>query len=35
MGLIPSGIRLPLVPFSSQYHQALASTLRELGLVKN
>jgi len=35
MGLIPSGIRLPLVPHSSQYHQSLAGTLRELGLIKN
>ena len=33
MGLIPSGIRLPLVPHSSQYHQSLANTLREVGLL--
>ena len=33
MGLIPSGIRLPLVAHSSQYHQSLANTLREVGLL--
>ena len=33
MGLIPSGIRLPLVPHSSQYHQSLANSLRDVGLL--
>jgi len=34
MGLIPTGIRLPLVSYSSQYHETLAKTLQELGLLK-
>ena len=34
MGLIPSGIRLPLVTFSAAYHQALAQALTEAGLLK-
>jgi 4-hydroxy-tetrahydrodipicolinate synthase len=34
MGRIPSGIRLPLVTHSSQFHQSLADTLRDLGLLK-
>jgi len=33
MGLIPSGIRLPLVTHSSQYHQSLANSLRDVGLL--
>lgn len=34
MGLIPSGIRLPLVTFSAQYHQSLGKALRDAGLLK-
>jgi 4-hydroxy-tetrahydrodipicolinate synthase len=34
MGLISTGIRLPLVSFSSQYHETLAKTLQEIGLLK-
>jgi 4-hydroxy-tetrahydrodipicolinate synthase len=34
MGLMPAGIRLPLVTHSSQYHLSLANTLRDLGLLK-
>ena len=34
MGLIPPGIRLPLVTHSEQYHQSLASALRDAGLLK-
>ena len=34
MGMIPAGIRLPLVPLSSQYHETLTSALREAGLLK-
>lgn len=34
MGMIPSGIRLPLVPHSQQYHQSLTSSLRDAGLLK-
>lgn len=33
MGLISAGIRLPLVMHSSPYHQSLAKTLRDLGLL--
>ncbi|MET3105772.1 4-hydroxy-tetrahydrodipicolinate synthase [Oxalobacteraceae bacterium GrIS 1.18] len=33
MGLIPTGIRLPLVTLSNQYHQSLATALREAGLL--
>jgi len=34
MGLIPTGIRLPLVVHSSQYHESLAKSLRDAGLLK-
>ncbi len=34
MGLIPTGIRLPLVPHSNQYHQSLAKSLKDAGLLK-
>lgn len=33
MGMIPSGIRLPLVSLSTQYHDIVRSALREAGLV--
>jgi 4-hydroxy-tetrahydrodipicolinate synthase len=33
MGLIPSGIRLPLVELSAQYHESLGSALRDAGLL--
>jgi len=35
MGLIPSGIRLPLVPLSQQYHETLARSLRDLRLLNS
>jgi 4-hydroxy-tetrahydrodipicolinate synthase len=31
MGRIAEGIRLPLTPFAPQYHETLASSLREAG----
>lgn len=34
MGMIPTGIRLPLVAHSSLYHESLAKSLREAGLLK-
>ena len=34
MGLIPSGIRLPLVPLSSQYHETIRAALRESGVLQ-
>lgn len=34
MGLIPTGIRLPLVTLSSQYHELVAKSLRDAGLLK-
>jgi 4-hydroxy-tetrahydrodipicolinate synthase len=34
MGLIPTGIRLPLVAHSSPYHESLAKSLHDLGLLK-
>lgn len=33
MGRIPEGIRLPLVTHSTQYHQSLAKTLQDIGLL--
>jgi 4-hydroxy-tetrahydrodipicolinate synthase len=33
MGLIAAGIRLPLTPFSAQYHDALRGALREADIV--
>jgi 4-hydroxy-tetrahydrodipicolinate synthase len=33
MGLIPDGIRLPLVPLDSQYHDAVANALAEAGII--
>lgn len=34
MGLIPSGIRLPLVPLSAQYHDVVRAALRESGVIQ-
>jgi 4-hydroxy-tetrahydrodipicolinate synthase len=34
MGLIPSGIRLPLVPMSAQYQDTVRAALRESGVLK-
>ena len=34
MGLIPTGIRLPLVTLSNVYHESLAKSLREAGLLQ-
>jgi len=34
MGLIPTGIRLPLVTLSNLYHESLAKSLREAGLLQ-
>lgn len=34
MGMIPSGIRLPLVPMSAQYHDTVRAALRESGILK-
>jgi len=34
MGLIPSGIRLPLVPMAEQYHEAVRAALREAGVLQ-
>jgi 4-hydroxy-tetrahydrodipicolinate synthase len=34
MGLIPSGIRLPLVPLSDQYHDVVRAALREAGVIQ-
>jgi 4-hydroxy-tetrahydrodipicolinate synthase len=33
MGLIPDGIRLPLAPLGSEYHETVRSALREAGLL--
>lgn len=33
MGLIPSGIRLPLTPLAEKYHEQVRSALKELGLI--
>ena len=33
MGLIPPGIRLPLVPMSAQYQDAVRAALRESGVL--
>ncbi|QJR14383.1 4-hydroxy-tetrahydrodipicolinate synthase [Usitatibacter palustris] len=33
MGRVAEGIRLPLTPFASQYHEALAAALREAGCI--
>ncbi|WJW76204.1 4-hydroxy-tetrahydrodipicolinate synthase [Thiohalobacter sp. IOR34] len=33
MGLIPPGIRLPLTPLSSQYHETLRAALRQAGVL--
>ena len=35
MGMIPAGIRLPLVTLSAQYHEALNKALSEAGLLPN
>jgi 4-hydroxy-tetrahydrodipicolinate synthase len=34
MGLIPSGIRLPLVPLSQQYHESVRAAMRESGVLQ-
>ncbi|MFZ6861127.1 4-hydroxy-tetrahydrodipicolinate synthase [Undibacterium sp. Ji67W] len=34
MGLISSGIRLPLVPMAEQYHEAVRAALREAGVLQ-
>jgi 4-hydroxy-tetrahydrodipicolinate synthase len=34
MGLIPSGVRLPLVPLSSVYHETVRNALRESSVLK-
>jgi 4-hydroxy-tetrahydrodipicolinate synthase len=34
MGLIPSGMRLPLVPLAAEYHETVRAALRESGLNK-
>ncbi|MCU6433287.1 4-hydroxy-tetrahydrodipicolinate synthase [Undibacterium sp. Jales W-56] len=34
MGLIPNGIRLPLVPMSAQYHDVVRAALRESGVLQ-
>ncbi len=34
MGLIESGIRLPLVPLAEQYHEVVRAALREAGVLK-
>ena len=33
MGLIPSGIRLPLVPLAAEYHETVRAAMRESGLL--
>ncbi|MFZ6725881.1 4-hydroxy-tetrahydrodipicolinate synthase [Undibacterium sp. MH2W] len=34
MGLIPPGMRLPLVPMSAQYHETVRAALREAGVLQ-
>jgi len=34
MGLIPSGIRLPLVPLGAEYHEIVRTALRESGVLQ-
>jgi 4-hydroxy-tetrahydrodipicolinate synthase len=34
MGLIPSGIRLPLAPLAAEYHDAVRAALRESGVLQ-
>ncbi|MFZ6759265.1 4-hydroxy-tetrahydrodipicolinate synthase [Undibacterium sp. Ji50W] len=34
MGLIPAGIRLPLVPMAAQYHETVRAALRESGVLQ-
>jgi 4-hydroxy-tetrahydrodipicolinate synthase len=33
MGLIPAGIRLPLVPLAAEYHASVRAALRESGVL--
>jgi 4-hydroxy-tetrahydrodipicolinate synthase len=33
MGLMPAGIRLPLVPLAAEYHETVRGALREAGLI--
>jgi len=32
MGMIPSGLRLPLAPLSQQYHETVRAALAEAGV---
>ena len=34
MGLIPAGMRLPLVPLSQQYHETVRAAMRESGVLQ-
>jgi 4-hydroxy-tetrahydrodipicolinate synthase len=34
MGLIPTGMRLPLVPLSEQYHETVRAAMRESGILQ-
>ena len=34
MGLIPTGIRLPLVPLAEQYHETVRAAMRESGILQ-
>lgn len=34
MGLIPTGMRLPLVPLSEQYHEVVRAAMRESGILE-
>jgi 4-hydroxy-tetrahydrodipicolinate synthase len=33
MGMMPAGIRLPLVPLAAEFHESVRSALREAGLI--
>jgi 4-hydroxy-tetrahydrodipicolinate synthase len=33
MGMMPAGIRLPLVPLAAEYHETVRGALREAGLI--
>lgn len=34
MGLIPSGMRLPIVPLAAEYHETVRAAMRESGILK-
>jgi len=34
MGLIPSGMRLPIVPLAAEYHETVRAAMRESGVLK-